>query len=147
MTKNAIARVWSRVPIFLKILLYGSGGFALLVGYLVMRVNAGQRPCDEARAAEARAWSALAQHFDRWEDSHPAPAIAPLPDGGIDIDAVVRRGFREGRADSCRSAAEQLQTGSFALYANPGPDDDDAVGLHMWQDLQRLRSRTESVCF
>ncbi len=94
-----------------------------------------------------RAWSALAEHFDQWEDSHSTAPASRLPDGGIDIDDIVRRGARAGRADSCRSAARQLQTHSFALYGNPGPDETDTVGVRMWRELEELRARTQTACF
>jgi len=143
---KSLARLWSRVPIFLQILIYGSIGLAGIVFVALQKVEMRQRPCHMAMAAEAPAWRALGDHLDRWYAEHPLREPS-LPDGGLDFHQLGLNLLPRMSASGCRDMAEQLENQVFsAIYIGAAPDEADAEGQRMWRTIETLRAQRLSAC-
>jgi hypothetical protein len=149
MTKSIIARVWSRIPIFLKILLYGSAFVPAILASVWILMQIKDYRCGSARVTEAQAWTALANHFDEWETAHPGRELGRSPEGSLHIRVIGERiaGSMLTRSAYCRRAARYLRQDIAVPFGDPLADGDDEVGQHMWRDIVSKQGDTNSACY
>ncbi len=149
MTKNVIVRVWSRVPLFLKILLYGSAIVPVIAGTTWTLMEVKDYRCQSARVAEAQAWTALAEHFDQWETTHPNRQLSVSAEGSLHLSVAGDRAPNswETRAAYCRRAARHLEQGLGIPFNDPLPDPDDEVGQRLWRGVELNQRGTLSRCY